>query len=327
MRAVVAREAGGPEVLQHTERPDPTPGPGELLVRVAAAGVNFIDTYRRGGVYPTEYPHVPGVEGAGVVEAVGDGVEDFAAGDEVSWHDAPGSYAELALVPASGAVRVPAGLDLETAAALPMQGMTAHYLVTSTFAVEPGHDVLLTAGAGGVGLLATQLAVARGGRVITTVSNPEKAALSHAAGATHTVDYAAMADVSTELPAVVRSLTDGAGVHVVYDGVGRATFEASLASLRRRGMLVLFGGASGQVPPFNPQRLNAGGSLFLTRPTLGHYVATRGELEWRAAEVLGAAASGDLDVRVGARFPLAEAAEAHRALEGRATTGKVLLLP
>ncbi|MCA5893099.1 quinone oxidoreductase [Isoptericola sp. NEAU-Y5] len=327
MRAVVARSAGGPEVLTSTELPDPEPGPGELLVLVAAAGVNFIDTYRRSGVYPMNYPHVVGVEGAGTVEALGADVSGFAVGDEVAWNEAPGSYAELAVVPASNAVRVPAGLDLATAAALPLQGMTAHYLVASAFEVGPGHDVLLTAGAGGVGLLATQLAVARGGRVLTTVSTPEKAALSSAAGAAHTIGYAAMDDVATELPAVVRDLTDGRGVHVVYDGVGQATFDASLASLRPRGTLVLFGGASGQVPPFDPQRLNSGGSLFLTRPTLAHYTLTRAELEWRASEVLGAAADGDLDVRIGARYPLAEAAAAHAALEGRATTGKVVLLP
>ncbi|CAM3772037.1 quinone oxidoreductase family protein [Isoptericola cucumis] len=327
MRAVVARAAGGPEVLQSVELPDPDPGPGELLVRVAAAGVNFIDTYRRAGVYAMEYPHVVGVEGSGTVAALGPDVTGFAVGDEVAWNEAPGSYAELAVVPAANAVPVPAGLDLATAAALPLQGMTAHYLVTSTFEVGPGHDVLLTAGAGGVGLLATQLAVARGGRVVTTVSTSEKAALSSAAGAAHTIDYAAMDDVAAELPVVVRDLTDGKGAHVVYDGVGRATFDASLASLRPRGTLVLFGGASGQVPPFDPQRLNSGGSLYLTRPTLAHYTLTRGELEWRASEVLGSAARGDLDVRVGARFPLAEAAQAHRALEGRATTGKVLLVP
>lgn len=327
MRAVVAREAGGPEVLQDTELPDPVPGPDDLLVRVAAAGVNFIDTYRRAGVYPMPFPHVVGSEGAGVVQAVGADVTGFDVGDEVAWADAPGSYAELAVVPAAKAVRVPAGLDLTTAAALPLQGMTAHYLVASTFEVGPGHDVLLHAGAGGVGLLATQLATARGGRVITTVSSPEKAALSTAAGATHTIDYAAMGDLTTELPAVVRELTDGDGVHVVYDGVGAATFDASLASLRPRGTLVLFGGASGQVPPFDPQRLNAGGSLFLTRPTLVHYTATRAELEWRAGEVLDAAARGDLDVRVGATYPLGEAGAAHTALEGRGTTGKVLLIP
>lgn len=327
MRAVQAREAGGPEVLSYVELPDPEPGPGQLLVRVAAAGVNFIDTYRRAGVYPMAFPHVVGVEGAGVVEGVGEGVTGFTTGDRVAWAEAPGSYAELALVPAAHAVRVPGGLDLRVAAALPLQGMTAHYLVSSTFEVGPGHDVLLTAGAGGVGLLATQLATARGGRVLTTVSTPEKAALSAAAGAAHTIDYAAMDDLASELPAVVRELTGGHGVHVAYDGVGRATFDASIASLRPRGMLVLFGGASGQVPPFDPQRLNAGGSLFLTRPTLAHYVATRTELEWRAGEVLGAAAAGDLDVRVGETFALVDAADAHRALEGRRTTGKVVLVP
>ncbi|PUB31517.1 NADPH2:quinone reductase [Promicromonospora sp. AC04] len=327
MHAVVAREPGGPEVLSYTELPDPTPGPGQVLVRVAAAGVNFIDTYRRAGVYPMQYPHVVGVEGAGTVEAIGDDVTGFAVGDRVAWLDGPGSYAELVAVDAAGVVHVPGLLDLTTAAALLLQGITAHYLVRSTFEVQPGHDVLLHAGAGGVGLLATQLAVARGGRVVTTVSTPEKAALSSAAGAAHTIDYAAMADITTELPSIVRDLTDGQGMHVVYDGVGRSTFEASLASLRVRGMLVLFGAASGPVPPFDPQRLNKGGSLYLTRPTSSHYLRTRGELEWRTSDVLESAAAGDLEVRIGATYSLSDAGEAHRALEGRATTGKVLLVP
>jgi NADPH:quinone reductase len=327
MRAVVAREAGGPEVLSYEELPDPSPGRGQLLVWVAAAGINFIDIYRRSGVYAMTYPHVVGVEGAGTVEAVGDGVEGFAVGDQVCWCEAPGSYAEFALVDATKAVAVPVGLDLNIAAALPLQGMTAHYLVTSTFRVQPGHDILLHAGAGGVGLLATELAVARGGRVITTVSSQDKSALSKGAGAAETIDYAVMSDITTELPAVVRAVTDGQGVHVVYDGVGRTTFEASLASLRPRGLLVLFGGASGQVPPFDLQRLSAAGSLYVSRPTLVHYLATREELEWRAAEVFGAAVAGTLNVRIGATYPLAEAADAHRAMEGRATTGKVLLIP
>jgi NADPH2:quinone reductase len=327
MHAVVAREAGGPEVLQYTELPDPTPGPGQLLVRVAAAGVNFIDTYRRSGVYPMQYPHVVGVEGAGTVEALGDDVTGFAIGDRVAWHDAHGSYAELVAVDAAGAVPVPDGLDLTTAAALPLQGITAHYLVRSTFEVRQGHDILLHAGAGGVGLLATQLAVLHGGRVLTTVSTAEKAALSASAGAAHTIDYAVLDDLTAELPALVRELTDGRGVHVVYDGVGRSTFEASLASLRPRGMLVLFGGASGQVPPFDPQRLNKAGSLFLTRPTIAHHTLTRDELEWRTSEVFEAAASGDLKVHVGSTLSLADAGAAHEALEGRATTGKVLLVP
>lgn len=327
MRAIVAREPGGPEVLDHVELPDPVPGPGELLVRVAAAGVNFIDTYRRAGVYKIDYPHVVGVEGAGRVVGIGDGAEGFAEGDAVSWNQAPGSYAELALVPASNAVKVPEGLDLSIAAALPLQGMTAHYLVASTFEVAAGHDVLLHAGAGGVGLLATQLATIRGARVITTVSSPEKAELSRAAGAVEVVNYSTFSDLTSQLPPVVRGFTDGEGVHVVYDGVGKDTFDASLASLRVRGMLVLFGGSSGQVPPFDPQRLNNAGSLFLTRPTLAHYTRTRLEIEWRMSELLGLTASGQLDVRVGATFPLADASEAHRALEGRRTTGKVVLVP
>jgi len=327
MRAVVAQQAGGPEVLTVTDRPDPAPGPGELVVELAAAGVNFIDTYLRAGVYPASYPHVPGSEGAGVVVEVGEGVTDVRAGDRVAWESAPGSYAERVVVPADRAVPVPGGVDLETAAALMLQGLTAHYLVTSTYPVHDGDDVLLHAGAGGVGLLATQLAVARGGRVITTVGDAAKEDLSRGAGASEVVRYRELDDLATDLPRVVRDLTGGEGVHVVYDGVGKDTFDASLASLRRRGMLVLFGGASGQVPPFEIQRLNRAGSLFLTRPTLGDYVVTRDELVARTTELFAAVEDGTLDVRVGARYPLADAAEAHRALEGRRTTGKVLLVP
>ncbi|MGC3953495.1 MAG: quinone oxidoreductase [Propionicimonas sp.] len=327
MRAVVAREPGGAEVLDVVDLPEPEPGPGQLLVRVAAAGVNFIDTYRRSGVYPMLFPHVVGSEGAGEVVALGAEVTGFGVGDRVSWDNAPGSYAELVAVPAANAVRLPDGVDPVTAAALPLQGMTAHYLVRSTFEVQPGQDVLLHAGAGGVGLLATQLATARGARMITTVGSAEKAELSRAAGAADVIDYSGLADLTADLPPLVRELTGGAGVHVVYDGVGRSTFDASLASLRRRGTLVLFGGASGQVPPFDLQRLNAGGSLYVTRPTLAHYTATRDEIEWRMGELLDAVLAGTLDLRIGARYPLAEAAEAHRALEGRRTTGKVLLVP
>ena len=327
MRAIMAREAGGADVLEYVELPDPEPGPGQVLVRVAAAGVNFIDTYRRAGVYPMPFPHVVGSEGAGEVVALGEGVTELAVGDRVSWDNAPGSYAELVAVPVSDAVRLPEGIDPVTAAALPLQGMTAHDLVSSTFEVRPGHDVLLHAGAGGVGLLATQLATARGGRVITTVGSAEKAALSKAAGAAEVIDYSTLADLTAELPPLVRAAAGGDGVHVVYDGVGKATFDASLASLRRRGLLVLFGGASGQVPPLDLQRLNAGGSLYVTRPTLAHYTATRAEIEWRMGELLDALLAGTLALRIGARYPLAEAADAHRALEGRQTTGKVLLLP
>ncbi|MCC2322098.1 quinone oxidoreductase family protein [Cellulomonas xiejunii] len=327
MRAVIATRAGGPEVLQVTDAPDPEPQPDEVLVRVAAAGVNFIDTYRRGGVYRMPFPHVVGSEGAGEVVAVGSEVTALTPGDRVAWASAPGSYAELVTVKERDALPVPAGVDDTTAAALPLQGMTAHYLVVSTFPVVAGHDVLLHAGAGGVGLLATQLAAARGARVISTVGSPDKETLARAAGAIDVIRYRELSDLTTELPALVRELTGGRGVDVVYDGVGKDTFDASLASLARRGTLVLFGASSGQVPPVDLQRLNAAGSLYVTRPTLGDYTATRDELLWRASELFDLATAGALDVRVGATFSLPDAADAHRALEGRATTGKVLLLP
>jgi len=325
MHAILATEPGGPDVLEPDEIPDPLPGPRDLLVRLSAAGVNFIDTYRRSGVYAMPFPHVPGSEGAGVVEAVGREVREFAVGDLVAWASAPSSYAELVVVPEAVALRVPDGVADEVAAALPLQGLTAHYLVTSTFPVLEGQDVLVHAGAGGVGLLLTQLAAARGARVITTVGTAEKEALSRAAGASEVIRYTELDDLTSELPALVRDLTGGRGVHTVFDGVGASTFDASLASLRPRGGLALFGASSGPVPPLDPQRLNAAGSLFLTRPTLGHYTATRDELTRRADELFAAVAADTLDVRVGATYPLAEAAEAHRALEGRATTGKVLL--
>ncbi|WP_448060340.1 quinone oxidoreductase family protein [Cellulomonas hominis] len=327
MRVIRATAAGGPDVLELTELPDPQPGPDELLVQVAAAGVNFMDIYRRAGVYRTTYPVVLGAEGAGTVAAVGADVTEFAVGDRVAWASAPASYAELVVVPERSALAVPAGVDDQVAAALPLQGLTAHYLVTSTFPVEAGQDVLVHAGAGGVGLLLTQLAAARGARVITTVGSAEKEALSRAAGAADVIRYTELGDLTTELPALVRDLTGGRGVQTVFDGVGKDTFDASLASLARRGGLVLFGGSSGQVPPVDPQRLNAGGSLFLTRPTLGDFTATRDELTWRADELFEAVAAGALDVRVGATFALADTADAHRALESRVTTGKVLLLP
>jgi NADPH2:quinone reductase len=327
MRAIQAREAGGPEVLELVELADPTPGPGQVLVKVAAAGVNFIDTYRRGGVYPMPFPHVVGSEGAGEVVGLGDGVTDVAVGDRVAWSDAPASYAELTLVDAPRLVPVPAGVGDDVAAALPLQGMTAHYLVTSTYPVQPGDDVLVHAAAGGVGLLLTQLVIAHGGRVIATVSTAEKEALAREAGADVVIRYDQLGDLTAELPTLVKDATGGKGVAVVYDGVGKTTFDASLASLRPRGMMVLFGGSSGQVPPFDIQRLNSGGSLYLTRPTLGFYVATTDELRWRAKELFGAVEAGTLNVRIGARYPLADAAEAHRALEGRKTTGKVILVP
>lgn len=326
MHAIIATAAGGPDVLDLIEVDDPTPGPRDLLVRTVAAGVNFIDTYRRAGVYPMTYPHVVGSEGAGEVVAVGSQVDGFAVGDLVAWADAPSSYAELVVVPARAALPVPAGVDPLVAAALPLQGMTAHYLVASTFPVTEGQDVLVHAAAGGVGLLLTQLAVARGARVIGTVGTPEKEELARAAGATDVIRYTELLDLTEELPAIVRGLTGGKGVHTVFDGVGRSTFDASLASLRPRGGLALFGGASGQVPPVDPQLLNRAGSVFLTRPTLAHYTASAEDTRWRSGELFAAVADGTLDVRIGAQYPLEEAAEAHRALEGRETTGKVVLV-
>jgi NADPH2:quinone reductase len=273
------------------------------------------------------FPHVVGAEGAGTVVAIGADVVGYAVGDRVAWCDGAGSYADLVAISADRALAVPAGVSDLVAAALPLQGLTAHYLATSTFPVSAGQDVLVHAGAGGVGLLLTQLAVARGARVITTVSTRAKEELSRAAGASDVVRYTELADISRELPAIVRDLTGGAGVHTVFDGVGRVTFDASLASLRRRGGLALFGGSSGPVPPVDPQRLNAAGSVYLTRPTLGHFIATRDELAARADELFALVTNGSLDVRVGATFSLADAAQAHSALEGRATTGKVLLVP
>ncbi|MGC3992673.1 MAG: quinone oxidoreductase [Propionicimonas sp.] len=324
MRAIQAREPGDAGVLDLVELPDPVPGPGEVVARSAAAGINFIDTYRRSGVYAIPFPHVPGDEGAGVVTAVGEGVTGLAVGERIAWVDAPSAYAELVRVPASRALPVPDGVGLDVAAALPLQGMTAHYLVASTRPVGEGEWALVHAGAGGVGLLLTQLATLRGARVVTTVSTEEKAALSRAAGAAAVIRYDELDDLTTQLPPLVKEAAGGP-VDVVYDGVGRATFDASLATLRRRGMLVLFGGSSGQVPPFDLQRLNAGGSLFTTRPKLGDYIVDATELRWRWDELMAAVVAGRLDVRIGARFPLADAASAHRALEGRATTGKVIL--
>lgn len=324
MRAIQAGRAGGPDVLEPADLPEPTPGPGEVLVRTAAAGVNFIDTYRRSGAYPMPFPHIPGSEGAGTVTAVGDGVTDLSVGDPVAWADSPDSYAEFVRVKVARAIPVPDGVGLDVAAALPLQGLTAHYLATSTYPVQAGDTILVHAGAGGVGLLLTQLATARGARVITTVSTAEKEQLSRAAGAAEVIRYDLLKDLTGELPGLVRELAGG-GLPVVYDGVGRSTFDASLACLRPRGLMVLFGAASGPVPPFDLQRLNAGGSLYVTRPTLGHYIATTEELRGRAGELFAAVQAGTLQVRIGARFPLFEARGAHEALEGRATTGKVIL--
>ncbi len=320
MHAIQVSEHGGPEVLRYVEVPDPRIGPGQLLVDTEAIGVNFRDTYERSGVYPHEVPYIPGGEGTGVVAEVGSEVSDFKVGDRVVWMNS-GNYAEKVAVDAADAIPVPAGVEPPVAASALVQGMTAHYLVESIYKPEPGESVLVHAGAGGVGLILTQLAAARGVRVITTVSTDEKEALSREAGAAEVLRY------SDDLAEQVRDLTDGVGVAAVYDGVGKDTFDASLDSLRVRGMLALFGGASGQVPPFDLQRLNRGGSLFVTRPTLGHYTRDRAELLWRAGDILGAIAAGTLHIRIGATYPLADAGRAHRDLEGRKTTGSIVLLP
>ncbi|WP_063009009.1 quinone oxidoreductase family protein [Nocardia kruczakiae] len=321
MRAIQVSEHGGPEVLVATEVDDPVIGPNQLLVDTEAAGVNFIDTYIRTGTYPQAVPYIPGSEGTGVVAEAGSEVTEFTVGDRVAWAAAPGSYAEKVAVDAAVAVAVPDGVPAAVAASALLQGMTAHYLIESVYKPQPGETILVHAGAGGVGLLLTQLAAARGIRVITTVSTDAKEELSREAGAAEVLRY------GDDLAQRVRDLTDGIGVAAVYDGVGAATFEASLAALRIRGMLALFGAASGQVPPFDLQRLNPAGSLFVTRPTLAHYTRDRDELTWRAGDVLNAVADGTLRVRVGAEYPLTEAAQAHRDLQARKTTGSIVLVP
>ncbi|MEO6702360.1 MAG: quinone oxidoreductase, partial [Jatrophihabitantaceae bacterium] len=299
--ALVVTRNGGSEVLELQSRTVADPAPGQLLIEVAAAGVNFIEVYQRQGIYPIPTPFVPCGEGAGTVRAVGDGVTSFQPGDRVAWAQGSASAAGLTLLPAEVAVSVPAGLDLELAGAAMLQGMTAHYLVNSTYPVQAGDPVLIHAAAGGVGQLLIQLAKAKGATVIGTASTEAKLAKARALGADHLINYSEVTDVA----GAVRELTGGAGVAVVYDGVGKSTFEASLASLRPRGMLVLFGGASGQVPPFDLQRLNQAGSLFVTRPTMVHYLASRDELEWRAGDVLGMLAAGTLQLEIGGRYPLA----------------------
>lgn len=324
--AVVVRATGGPEALELAQVEPPKPGAGELLVNVHAAGVNYIDTYHRRGLYPKDLPFTPGNEGAGVVAAVGEDSGDFTAGigvgDHVAWADSPGSYAQQAVVPARSAFPLPEGVDLETAAAAMLQGLTAHYLVTSTYPVKPGDTVLVHAAAGGVGLLLVQLAKARGGKVIGTVSTAEKEDLAREAGADEVIRYTEV-DFAEE----VSRITGGAGVAAVYDGVGKDTFDRSMDCLAPRGMLVLFGASSGPVPPVDPQRLNAAGSLFLTRPTLAHHIAAPEEFRRRCDELFAAISADRLRIRVGGRYPLADARRAHEDLEGRRTTGKLLLIP
>jgi NADPH:quinone reductase len=321
VRAIVVTRNGGPEVLELRDEPEPEPGPGQALVDVEAVGVNFRDIYERegAGAYGGATPMVAGAEGAGTVVAVGEGVGELSTGDRVAWSAAPGSYAERVVVDEARAVPVPEGVSTEVAAAALLQGMTAHYLALDTYPVQPRDPVLVHAAAGGVGLLLTQIVNLRGGRVIATCSTEAKAELARGAGADQVLGYESFADEAREL--------SGGGVAVVYDGIGRATFDQSLAALRPRGYMVLYGAASGPVPPVDPQRLHAGGSLFLTRPGLPQYTATRHELLHRAAEVFGWIADGRLDVRIGARYPLAEARRAQEDLAARRTTGKLLLLP
>lgn len=322
MKAIQVSQTGGPEVLALVDVPVPTPGPQDALVQVKAAGVNFIDVYFREGRYPAQLPFINGQEGAGVITEVGPEVSDFRPGDRVAYTGSLGSYAEHAAIPSARLVKIPDSLTFEQAAAAMLQGMTAHYLLKSTYKLQSGATALIHAAAGGVGSLLVQMAKRIGARVIATAGTEDKARLAREAGADECIIYT-QSDFETE----TKRLTDNKGVHVVYDGVGKATFDKDLEVLRPRGYLVLFGGASGAVPPFDLIKLSQKGSLFITRPTLAHYTAARDELLWRAGEVLDAVAQGELKLRIHKTYPLAEAAQAHRDLEGRKTTGKLLLLP
>ncbi|PDW02662.1 quinone oxidoreductase family protein [Candidatus Viridilinea mediisalina] len=322
MRAIQVAITGGPEVLQLSELPPPEPGPGQVRVRVAAAGLNFIDTYHRTGLYPQTLPFTPGLEFAGTIDALGPGVDGWAVGERVATPAGIGAYAALALAPAAKLVRLPNGVDLKLAAAALLQGLTAHYLAYSTYTLRSSDTCVITAAAGGVGLLLVQIAKRLGARVIGLCGSEAKASLVRDAGADEVIVY-----TCEPFAPRVRELTNGVGADVVYDSVGASTFEASLESLRPRGMLVSFGNASGPVPPVSPLLLSTKGSLFLTRPTLAHYTADQEELQWRAGDLFRWMADGELAVRIDREFPLAQAAEAHRALEARQTTGKVLLIP
>lgn len=328
MHKIEVDAPGGAEKLQYIPSDAPEVGPGQILVRTAAIGVNFIDTYIRSGVYPTEFPWTPGQEGSGEVVEVGEGVQNLAAGDQVAWTTSvTGSYADHVLLEAANALKVPEGMDLRTAAALPLQGLTVHMLTNGVTTLKEGDTVFITAGAGGVGQLFIQFATSRGARVLTMVGSEAKAAIARDAGAQKVFIQEDLGDLTTELPELLREETGGEGVDVFYDGLGKDTFDAAVASVRPRGLIVLFGGASGQVPPFDLQRLNAAGSLFVTRPTVWHYITDAEERAWRWREISEAAVSGDLKVNIGSEYPLADAREAHEALEGRRTTGKVLLSP
>jgi len=322
MQAIEVAETGGPDVLAWVERPDPTPEPDEVIVDLAASGLNFIDTYHRSGLYDVDLPFTPGCEGAGTVSAIGSGVANLAVGDRVAWAEAFNAYATKVPVKADRAVPVPDAVDLDLAAAVMLQGMTAHYLVTDTHPLQSGEKCLIHAGAGGVGLLLIQMAKNIGAEVFTTVGSAEKAELATGAGADHVILYR-----DVDFAAEVERIAGPKALAVVYDGVGKVTFEPSLGLLRQRGMMVTFGNSSGPVEPVSPLVLGANGSIFLTRPSLFHYIATPAELLARATDLFDWIAAGKLDVRIGDRLPLREAAEAHRRLEGRQTTGKVLLTP
>jgi NADPH2:quinone reductase len=322
MKSIQVKELGGPEKLQLVETETPQPGPGQALVRIAASGVNYIDVYFRTGQYKAPLPVMLGNEGAGTVQAAGPGVSEVAPGDRVAWAMTRGSYAEYALVPAAQLVKIPEGLDFRTAAAVMLQGMTAHYLTHSTYPLKAGDTCLVHAAAGGAGGLIAQMAKMLGARVFGTVSTEDKAAVARQNGVDQAILY-----TETDFEAEVKRLTGGRGVDVVYDSVGATTFDKSLNCLRPRGMLALFGQSSGPVPPFDPAILNAKGSLFLTRPGLVHHLLTREELLWRAGDVLGWTASGKLKPRIDRAYPLAAAAAAHRDLEARRTAGKLLLIP
>ena len=323
MHGIVVTAPGGPEVMKYVELPDPVPGEGQIVVKAEAIGVNYIDIYRREGRYPQPEPRVPGEEGSGTVLAIGPGVTHFKPGDRVAWTTVLGSYAEQVLVPDFRAILVPAGIDMPTAAAALVHGMTAHHLINDCYPTRAGATVLVHAAAGGVGLLLVQMCKARGVKVIGTVSTAAKEKAARAFGADEIIRYDEVADLAAE----VKRLNGGEGVHAVYDGVGAATFEASLASLRLRGTMVLFGGASGPVPPLDPMKLAWGGSLTLTRPYMEHFRATREEFVWRANEVFQAILDGNLKVTIDSTYPLADAPASHAALASRRTMGKLLLLP
>jgi len=322
MKAIRVQSPGGPDVLKYEEVSDLKPGPGQVLIKLHAIGVNFIDVYHRTGLYKLPLPFTPGMEGSGVVESVGTDVTEVQLGDRVAYAMTVGAYAELAVVPSRQLVKIPATMDFSSAAAVMLQGMTAHYLTHSTYAIQPGDTILVHAAAGGAGLLIAQMAKRCGARVIGTVSTEEKARLARSAGVDEVILY-----TEADFEAEVKRLTEGKGLPVVYDSVGKTTYEKSLNCLRPRGMMVLFGQSSGAVPPIDPGILAAKGSLYLTRPSLGHYSATREELLSRANDVIGWVSKGELKLRIEKTFALSDAAEAHRELESRRTTGKLLIIP